>query len=170
MAGQLVQVATNTVTSAVSSVDIIGTTTDDVYVLVLTNVTPSTDGADLQMRFTESGTANTTANYDMAYNFLPSNTSISNSNVTNATAADLSGSIGSASGESLSQIQYIYNANNSSEYTFYTLESTYWNNGNYVHGIQGGGVFTVTSAVDGVQYYMDSGNISAGTFTLYKVI
>ena len=38
MAGQLVQVATNTVTSAVSSVDLIGTTTDDVYMLSLIHI------------------------------------------------------------------------------------------------------------------------------------
>jgi len=39
---------------------------------------------------------------------------------------------------------------------------------NLAWGNQGGGVFTVTSAVDGVHFYMeDTGNMDTGTFTLY---
>jgi hypothetical protein len=34
----------------------------------------------------------------------------------------------------------------------------------------GGGAFRVASAVDGIQLYMESGNIVSGTFTLYKVV
>jgi hypothetical protein len=34
-------------------------------------------------------------------------------------------------------------------------------------GQQGGGVFTSTSTVNGLQYFMDSGNIDNGVFTLY---
>ena len=37
-------------------------------------------------------------------------------------------------------------------------------------GYQGGEVFTSTSSVDGVHFFMDNGNIASGTFTLYKVI
>jgi len=31
-------------------------------------------------------------------------------------------------------------------------------------------VHTVASASDGIQFFMGSGNITAGTFTLYKVV
>ena len=171
MAGKLVQIATETVTSAVASVTLTGIDSDDVYMVASTNVIPSTDGADLQMRFTESGTANSTSNYDHAFKFLTANTAFSNSSSTNQNKFDISGSIGkNTAGESLSQIQYIYNANNSSEYSFFTIEQSYMNNGGSNHGNQGGGAFTVSSAVDGVNYFMDTGNIESGTFTLYKVV
>jgi hypothetical protein len=34
-------------------------------------------------------------------------------------------------------------------------------------GTQGGGVYTQTTTVDGVSISFDTGNIDAGTFTLY---
>ena len=34
-------------------------------------------------------------------------------------------------------------------------------------GEQGGGVFTVASAVDGLHIFISSGNMETGTFTLY---
>ena len=63
----------------------------------------------------------------------------------------------------------IYNANNSSEYTFMTTESTNRDESGKNYGSPGGIVFTVTSAVDGVYFAFNSGNIASGTFTLYKV-
>ena len=167
----LLQVATNTVSSAVSSVSLVGINSDDIYVVISTNVVPSTDGADLQMRFTESGSANSTSNYDQAFVFFTANTSFTTSNPVNQNKFDISGSIGKdTTGESLSQIQYIFNANDSNEFTFYTLEQSYIFNAGSNHGNQGGGVFHSTSSVDGVNYFMDSGNIESGTFTLYKVV
>ena len=70
MAGQLVQVATNTVTSAVSSVSLVGIDSDDVYMLAFNQVIGSSGNNNLEMRFTESGTANTTSNYDFAHKKL----------------------------------------------------------------------------------------------------
>jgi len=167
----LLQVSTNTVSSAVASVTLTGIDSDDVYMVASTNVIPSTDGADLQMRFTESGTANSTSNYDSAFKFLAANTGFTNSSSTNQNKFDISGSIGkNTAGESLSQIQYIYNANNSSEFSFFSIEQSYMFNGGNNHGNQGGGVFTSASSVDGVNFFMDTGDIDSGTFTLYKVV
>ena len=68
-------------------------------------------------------------------------------------------------------IVYIYNANNSSEYTFYTQETVYLNPfSGGLNGAQGGGVFTSASTVDGVNIFFSSGNIASGTFTLFKVV
>ena len=163
----LLQVATNTVTSAVASVSLTGIDSDDVYVCYVNKLRPSTSGADLQCRVTESGTANSTSNYDQAYKFMPASTSFSNSSSTNLNKWDLTGSIDtSASGNYSASIYYIYNANNSSEYTFLTWENIYTAS----NGIFGGSVFTSASSVNGLQFFMDTGNISAGTFTFYKVV
>ena len=62
---------------------------------------------------------------------------------------------------------YIFNANNSSEYTFATIEGAILSNTNELRGGQGGNVFTSASSVDGVQIFFDSGNIESATLTLY---
>ena len=171
MAGQLVQVATNTVSSAVASVTLTGIDSDDVYMVAISGVKPATDSYPLYLRFTESGTANSTSNYDFAYKDLRADTSFSNNGTANFSLIDLSFATGNDTGENFNAILYIYNANNSSEYTFCTFENNFMVSTPVFRGRQGGGVFTVTSAVNGVHFFFGSSkNTSAGTFTLYKVV
>ena len=171
MAGNLLQVATNTVTSAVSSVDLIGTTTDDVYMIAISGLACADDSYPLYLRFTESGTANSTANYDSAYKQLKSDTSFSDGYAENQSIIDLSFASGNDTGEDISMIMYVYNANNSSEYTFVTYENTFMVSTPKFWGRAGGGVLTVDSQVDGVSFFFGSSKtIASGTFTLYKVV
>ena len=68
MAGSLIKIDEEIVTSAVASVTLGGSNWDssyDVYMVQITNVSPANDDVS-DMRFTESGTPNTTANYDDA--------------------------------------------------------------------------------------------------------
>ena len=170
MAGQLVQVATETVTSTVASVTLTGIDSDDVYMLVFNNLAPASDGQSPQMRVTESGTANTTSNYDVAQKRLFADTGFLNSSATNETRFLGFAGTGNATGENANCIMYLYNFNNASEYSFCTWEgSASAADGNGV-GRQGGGVFTSASACDGVQLFFGSGNITSGTVTLYKVV
>ena len=168
----LIQVATNTVTSAVASVTLTGIDSDDVYMVAYNNATPSSNNVYLTMRVTESGTANTTSNYDAGYKNLRADASFSESGYTNISFFYLNNTfIGTGESQSANGLKYIFNANNGSENTFFTNEvviespftATVWGN-------QGGEVFTSDSAVDGVQFLMSSGNIASGTFTLYKVL
>ena len=66
----LIQVATTTVTSATANVTLTGIDSDDVYQLVLNNVAPASDNYYLRVRFTESGTPNSTSNYDYAQMYM----------------------------------------------------------------------------------------------------
>jgi len=172
MAGQLIQVATNTVSSAVASVTLTGIDSDDVYLFTFNNVIPETADADLLIRFTESGTANTTSNYDRSAKLLRSDTTFSNTSATNESQTNLSTSMENDNNTGgCNGLMYVYNANNSSEYTFATRETVYLAEDGTMLGFQGGNVFTVTSAVDGVQFRYDTGNIRSGAvFTLYKVL
>jgi len=65
MAGQLIQVATNTVSSPVSSVTLTGIDSDDVYMVAYNNLTTDTDDNRVSLRFTHSGTPQTSTNYDV---------------------------------------------------------------------------------------------------------
>ena len=166
----LVQVATNTVTSAVSTVSLTGTTTDDVYMIAVNGYIPVNDAADLRARVLESGSANSTSNYDRTFLSIRTDTTYSNQSNVNETYYDLTTAVGSSTGEQMNGIIYLYNANNSSEFTYLTAENTQLSHTALLIGNQGGAVFTSASAVNGIQFFPNSGDIEAGTFTLYKVV
>jgi len=171
MAGQLVQVATNTVTSATASVTLVGINSDDVYQLVLNNVAPASDNYYLRLKFTESGTANSTSNYDYSQVYMQTGGSYLDLAGTNSAGVNITNHTnGTGTSETTNGIFPIYNANSSSDYTFMTTESSNVDSSNDNYGSQGGIVFTVASAVDGVYLYYTTGNIASGTFSLFKVV
>ena len=170
MAGSLVKIDEEIVTSAVASVTLGGTDWDssyDVYMVRLNNVLPDTDATSLFSRVTIGGTADTTANYDRASKGLRSNTTFSNFSATNDNEFDLGG-FGTGGNESANGILYCFNFNSTTEYAFITYEISGITSAANMLGLQGGGVFTSTgSARDGLQFFFSSGNIDNGVFTLY---
>ena len=168
MAGSLIKIAETTVSSAVASVTLTGIdSTYDVYMVRFNNVAPVTDNVNLLIRVTVSGVADTTANYDEAAKFLDSTTSFGTQSNTNQTYWFNSLAIGNSTSEQTNSILYLFNFNNSSEYSFYTKENTSLTYLAGNTGYQGGGVHTVAQSCDGLQFFFSSGNIASGTFTLY---
>ena len=168
MPGSLVLINSVSVSSSTASVTLTGIdSTYDVYMVTVSNLQCDTDVEDVKCRVTESDTPNTTANYDRASKLLRTNSSFPNQYATNETSWDMGTNIGTGTGESSNFVQYIFNANNSSEYTFMTKEVAELNSTPELVGQQGGGVFTSTSTVNGINFFMDSGNIDSGTFKLY---
>ena len=172
MAGSLIKIDEEIVTSAVASVSLGGSDWDssyDVYMVRFSNVLGTSEPTNFSYRMTESGTANSTSNYDFAFKELKASSGFSNRSSTNQNRVFFNQSSGSTATEDTQQgILYIFNANNSGEYTFTTFETVFGNaSGGALQGSQGGGVFTVTSAVDGIQFFQDSGNIASGQFVLY---
>ena len=168
--GSLIKIYEEIVTSAVASVTLTGIdSTYDVYMVKYNNLKMAADKV-VFFRFTESGTPNTSANYDRAHKLLYSTKAFANVSATNQTSAYLDVSR-LESGGGGGGIMYIFNANNIGEYTFYTAEnSNELENaqGGGLVGAQGGGVLTVTSAVDGIEFTLESAiNFTSGTFTLY---
>tara|TARA_R100001126_G_C4847619_1_gene160296 strand:+ start:344 stop:868 length:525 start_codon:yes stop_codon:yes gene_type:complete len=170
MSGSLIKIDEEIVSSAVSSVELGASDWDssyDVYVVKFHNVSPST-AEQLKVRFLESGSENATANYDFAAKHLRTSGAFENASGTNATSmticsAQIHATTGFANG-----CLYIFNANNSSENTHITTETTVFAGSSQVAGDIGGNVFTVTSAVNGLKFFIDSShNIDSGTFTLY---
>ena len=167
----LVQVATNTVTSAVPLVTLLGITTDDIYMVALNNVAPATDSAYLRMRFTKASddSVDSSSNYDRAAKELRGDAAFGDSASVNQNGFNFIEN-GTATSETHNGIQYLYNFNNSSDYSFVTFEEASLLYDTSLRGRQGGGVLTVAQATNGVNYFYSSGNIASGTFTLYKVI
>ena len=169
MAGQLVQVATNTISSAVSSVTLTGIDDDSVYLFTWVGVTCASDVNQNQIRITKSGTAQSDSEYDFASKQLFASTSfVDNGQVNQTSFIDLY--IGNNTGEMANGLMYLYNFNNSSEFSFVTREQVSLSHVAQTQGVMGGGVHTVASASDGVNYFMASGNLTGGTFTLYRCL
>ena len=169
MAGKLVQVSTNTVTSVVSSVTLTGINDDSVYLFTWVGVTCASDVNQNQIRITKSGTAQSDSEYDFASKQLFASTSfVDNAQVNQTSFLDLYQ--GNNTGEMANGLMYLYNFNNSSEFSFVTREQVSLSFVPQLQGVMGGGVHTVASASDGVNYFMASGNLTGGTFTLYKVV
>ena len=169
MAGQLVQVATNTISSAVSSVTLTGIDDDSVYLFTWVGVTCASDVNQNQIRITKSGTAQSDSSYDFASKqFFVATTDVDNGQVNQTSFIDLY--IGNNTGEMANGLMYLYNFNNSSEFSFVTREQVSLSHVAQAQGVMGGGVHTVASASDGINYSMASGNLTGGTFTLYKVV
>tara|TARA_B100001287_G_C22592394_1_gene486287 strand:- start:575 stop:1093 length:519 start_codon:yes stop_codon:yes gene_type:complete len=168
MAGSLIKIDEEIVTSTVASVTLTGIdSTFDVYMVKINGLSPDT-AENLECRVTESGTANSTSNYDFAGKGLKTSGTFENNSGTNATQWDISDSFINATTEkNFNAIIYIFNANNSSEYTFITFETSHFA-GSELYGNQGGAVFTSASSVDGLLFQIDaSNNIDAGQFVLY---
>ena len=170
MAGKLVQVATNTVTSAVANVTLTGIDSDDVYVVFITGYLSSASVGQ-RFRVTKSGTAQSDAEYDFAGKFLRTDTTFSKGENVNQTEGHFSGIATGSSPNAGNHILYLYNFNSSSQFSLVSLETSgFFDSSNVLSGHQGTTVHTVASASDGIQFFSTSGNITAGTFTLYKVL
>ena len=167
MPGSLIKITETTVSSATASVTLTGIdSTYDVYMVAVNGLSPATAQV-LRGRFTESGTENTTANYDFAAKGFKTSASFENNTGVNYSYFPISDSYVNATTEkNFNAIMYIFNASNASEYTFITFETTQYA-GAELFGNQGGGVFTVTSSVDGIYFYISGIDIDAGTFSLY---
>tara|TARA_A100001515_G_scaffold141122_1_gene137676 strand:- start:85 stop:600 length:516 start_codon:yes stop_codon:yes gene_type:complete len=170
MAGSLILIQETTVSSATATVTLTGIdSTFDVYKVVYDNVQCDTDAQNFRIRVTKSGSADTTSNYDQAYKKLDSSTTFGNRSNTNQSYWETE-ELGTATQEQNNGVLYLFNFNNSSEYSFITLEESTFNTSQTLTGRQGGAVHTVESASDGIQFFMESGNIASGTFKLYGLV
>ena len=167
MAGSLVKIDEEIVSSATASVTLTGIdSTYDVYMFVTNNVHSANDGVNPFLRFTASGTEDSSANYDYSFENLRTDTSYGNEIETNENEINLD-NLGNATGEAFNCVIYLFNFNNSRQYSFMTLEGANINSGGVFKGRQGGAVLTVAQATDGVKFFMSSGDIDSGTFKLY---
>ena len=169
MAGKLVQVDKEIISSAASSVTLTGIDSDDVYLFTWSGVTCSNDTQQNLIRITKSGEADTTANYDAATKLMYSSASYVNNATPNLTALATSYQ-GTGTGESQNGLMYLYDFNNASEFSWGTHEDICFSYLPRLEGNIGGFCHTVSSASDGIQYFMAVGNLTGGTFTLYKVV
>ena len=173
MAGSLIKIDEEIVTSAVASVTLTGIdSTYDVYKLVVSNLTVGTDGSYLYGRVTEGGTPNSSGNYAYAAKFLRADNTFTNLSHAARSVFAMTERTEITNGF-CNGIFYLFNFANASEFSFMTIEEVHIQYQlTTIRGQQGGAVFKQASACDGIQLFLidNSGNpanIASGTFTLY---
>ena len=171
MSGTVVKIAENTVSTAVSSVTLTGMdSTYDTYMVTYRNMQGSVNEKYPQFRFTESGTANETNNYDYAFKKLKTYSDFAAEGGTNVNLCYLTREkLGDQTEETANGHMYIFNASNSGEYTTATLENSNRDAGGNLMSATGGLGFTGASAVDGIYFFIDASNIVSGEFVLYGI-
>ena len=168
MSGSLVLIDSATASNS-STVSLGGSDWDssyDVYMVIYDKIICDTDQKNFQIRVLKSSSADTTSIYDQAYKKLDSTTSFptrQNENQAYWSTEEL----GTSTQVQNNGVLYLFNFNNGSEYSFITLEESSFNSLSQSTGRQGGGVHTVASASNGIQFFMASGNIASGEFKLY---
>jgi|9_EtaG_2_1085328.scaffolds.fasta_scaffold06878_5 hypothetical protein len=170
MAGKLVQINKAVGDGTSSSLTVTGINTDNVYMVAFHSLSTTTNNDVLKARVTTSGTPDSDSEYDRSLVYF-SNTGVSanryGSNVDHFQIVE-NADDDNGGGQG---ILYLYNFNDSSEFSFYTQE-TIGAVSNQNAGQIGGGVHTVQESNDGFSMYSNAGtNFKTGaTLVLYKVV
>lgn len=147
-------------------------TTYDLYVIVLTNLLPDTDGDDLRMQVFQSAIIQTDATgyeYSFTVNSSAASGAATGGNSQGTTFMALTNGSGSTAGEALDAEIYFSAPSDATLHKFW-WSGTYFNNAGtpVMHRTTGGGSFNEdTTAIDGIRLFFSTGNVLSGTLALY---
>ena len=175
MSGSLIKIAETTVGSGVSTFDIGGSSWDssyDVYQVVLNNIqlTSTSDDARINCRVLKSdNTADTTSNYSYAFLGFRSSTSFDNLPDTNQDKwQNFNYLFRGGTGFGSNLVLNLFNFNNSSEFSFLTVESaSFGYDGDELMGTAGGAVHTADQVSKGLQFSLTASTYAGGKCVLY---
>tara|TARA_A100001391_G_scaffold145218_2_gene102824 strand:- start:2098 stop:3030 length:933 start_codon:yes stop_codon:yes gene_type:complete len=166
-----VLLSTTNVTSAASEVDITSNinSTYNRYMINIINLRPATNASHLRMRFFQGGSVDT-GGYDStsAYNGSDDGSGPTINREDNSDYMTLADEVGSDATEPLNGTIYLHDPSNSTTHTRLTGFAS-WSRGDNVTTALIGGRIGQDVAVDGVRFYMSSGNITSCIIKLYGI-
>ena len=80
---------------------------------------------------------------------------------------NISVNVGNGNDESFSGEMYLFNPSSTTFVKHFMSDTSTYNGGDAIYNVRAGGYGNTTSAITGVRFKMDSGNIDAGTIKLY---
>ena len=166
--GKLELIETQTISSSVASVDFtsIDESTYNVHFVTFTDMTSALNGDRIKMRYFENGTVESAG----VYQFASQQGSPNGFNESRSTTSDNVPTIkntGTNARSNSNGYTYIYNAGDSSKYTFNTYHSTTTDASLHYYMWFGSGVLPQASTVDGLRFF-SGGNIT-GSISLYGI-
>lgn len=167
----LVKITSTTVTSSTASVTLTGiTSTYKVHLVTFSNVTVDVDNQSIIVRFTISGTPDSTANYT-GHTMSIRDAGDANRTFTNSTYATICENTGLGSNELVNGNLLIYAAADSGEHTHCLVDTAYTTLSNTFRNEVGHFRHEQNETHDGIEIDIGgANNITGGTFTLYGLI
>lgn len=128
------------------------------------------DTSQMAIRFYESGVVETSAVYKVAYQRGASDGNYGEAKSTGINMLTLNSGVSTGTNRLRNGYFYVYNAGDSSKYTFITQQTSVIDNGGDFNMSFGGGVLPQASTVDGIKILgFSSGTFTSGTFKLFGV-
>ena len=145
----------------------------DVHLLEIINLFGATDNTPTYLRFSNDGGSTYEAGTSYQYAFQNGgfgNGTFEEHRSTGTSAIFLGNNAGNGTNESSNFYCYIYNANNSSKYTFATHQGVFfYQQATAMVMAFGGGVYPTAETINAFQILKGSGNITSATIKLYGV-
>ena len=147
------------------------------YIFKFYDIHPATDSAILQCNGRDGGSSfdatKTTTFWYSYHNEGDSDTVLeynASYDIAQSTSAfRISNLLGNGNDESYSGTMHLFEPSSSVFVKNFIIRSNMYQSGDYTFDIYVAGYFNVTSAIDGLQFSMSSGNIDSGTIKLYGV-
>ena len=128
------------------------------------------DTSQMGIRFYESGVVETSSVYQLAYQRGAADGNFGEARSTGLNMLTLNSGVSTGTNRLRNGYFYVYNAGNSSKYTFITQQTSVIDNGGDFNMSFGGGVLPQASTVDGIKILgYTTGTFTSGTFKLYGV-
>jgi len=169
--GQLELIETQTITSSTAQIDFTDLGTGyNVHFITINNFQPATDSQDLNFRVLVGGSVQTGASdYGRAFNINYSNGTNSEDRDPDLDRLRLIPEIGTSTGELANGYLYMYNALDSSKYTFFTQHSTFISRDPHYATTFGSGLYVQSNTLSGIRFYMSFGNINETEISIYGI-
>jgi len=157
------------------SSDVVLDSTYPIYLFKFANIHPATNNEHFEMNFTTDGTnfnVTKTSTTFWAYNFENDSASALEYWTTGDLAQstddqNISVNVGNGNDESVSGEMYLFNPSSTTFVKHFMSTTSTYNGGDAIYNVRAAGYGNTTSAITGVRFKMDSGNIDAGTIKLY---
>tara|TARA_R100001224_G_scaffold38503_2_gene21896 strand:- start:6 stop:611 length:606 start_codon:yes stop_codon:yes gene_type:complete len=148
-----------------------------IYLLKFINVHPSANGEKFQVNFRDGGSAydavKTTTAFEAYQNEAGSSAALTyqttNDLAQSTSAQHISDGQGNENDESCCGQLFLFSPSSTTYVKHFLIEANMYNGGDFSVQDFVAGYCNTTSAIDGVQFSMTSGNIDAGTFKLYGI-
>ena len=139
----------------------------DVAYVVVNNLVPSTDAA-IRWRVTQSGTPDTTSNYQNARRDMPANAAFQNNEAEDGDYVE-NATVEADSNLGFNAVFWLYNFNSSTEYSYANWQHATWVTTPQAFGGYGGFIHTELATSGGLSFHFSTGNIASGELTLYGI-
>jgi len=175
--GSLVLLATNNITSGVSSSSFTSNidSTYDTYMFKFINMHPATDGANFQVNFRDGGSdfdaTKTTTFFNAFHDEADANTGLnyfaSNDLAQSTSFQNISLAVGADNDQSTSGILYLFQPSSTTFVKHFISQFDSYESTNYSTNYFVAGYCNVTAVIDGVDFKFSSGNIDSGVIKMY---